>query len=54
MNDVLMTGPDLTRSLIGALLKFRKDKLAMTADIEHEEDRNVLRFWWFKDNIIYN
>lgn len=34
LNDVLMTGPDLTNSLIGVLLKFRKDRVAITADIE--------------------
>lgn len=57
-----MTGPDLTNSLIGVLLKFREDKVAITADIEqmflnfyvHEEDRNFLRFLWFKDNNIDN
>ncbi|XP_052680227.1 uncharacterized protein LOC128160994 [Crassostrea angulata] len=62
LNDVLMTGPDLTNSLIGVLLKFRKDREAITADIEqmffnfyvHEEDRNFLRFLWFKDNNIDN
>ena len=60
LNDVLMTGPDLTNSLIGVLLKFRKDREAITADIEqmffnfyvHEVDRNFLRFLWFKDNNI--
>ena len=62
MNDVLMTGPDLTNSLIGVLLKFRREKVAVTADIEqmffnfyvHEEDRNYLRFLWFRDNDINN
>ncbi|XP_062594609.1 uncharacterized protein LOC134256031 [Saccostrea cucullata] len=62
LNDVLMTGPDLTNSLIGVLLKFRKEKVAVTADIEqmffnfyvHEEDRNFLRFLWFRDNDINN
>lgn len=57
-----MTGPDLTNSLIGVLLKFRKDKVAITADIEqmffnfyvHGGDRNSLRFLWFKDNNIDN
>ena len=62
LNDVLMTGPDLTNSLIGVLLKFRREKVAVTADIEqmffnfyvHEEDRNYLRFLWFRDNDINN
>lgn len=58
LNDVLLTGPDLTNNLIGVLLKFRKEKIAVTADVEqmffnfevHEEHRNLLRFLWFKDN----
>lgn len=62
LNDVLMTGPDLTNSLIGVLLKFRRDRVAITADIEkmffnfyvREEDINFLRFLWFKDNNIDN
>lgn len=61
-NDVLMTGPDLANSLIGVLLKFRKDKVAITADIEqmffnfyvHEEYINFSRFLWFKDYNIDN
>lgn len=62
LNDVLTTGLDLTNSLIGVLLKFRKDRVAIPADIEqmffnfyvHEEDRNFLRFLWFKNNNIDN
>ncbi|XP_062619955.1 uncharacterized protein LOC134281515 [Saccostrea cucullata] len=62
LNDVLMTGSDLTNSLIGVLLKFRKEKVAVMADIAqmffnffvHEEDRNFLRFLWFRDNDINN
>ncbi|XP_021358095.1 uncharacterized protein LOC110453467 [Mizuhopecten yessoensis] len=58
LNDVLLTGPDLTNNLVGVLLKFRKERIAVTADVEqmffnfevHEEHRNMLRFLWFRDN----
>ena len=58
LNDVLMTGPDLTNSLIGVLLRFRKHKIAVIADIQQmffcfyvkPEHRNFLRFLWFRDN----
>lgn len=58
LNDVLITGPDLTNSLLGILLRFRKEAIAITADIEHmfycfyvhEDYRNFLRFFWYKDN----
>ena len=58
LNDVLLTGPDLNNTLLGVLLRFRKEAVALTADIEQmfhcflvrEEDRNFLRFLWFRDN----
>lgn len=34
LNDVLMNGPDLINSLHGVLLRFRKDLVAITADIQ--------------------
>ena len=34
LNDVLLTGPDLTNSLLGVLLRFRRKPIAMTADIQ--------------------
>ncbi|KAI4871708.1 hypothetical protein NFI96_005782 [Prochilodus magdalenae] len=58
LNDVLLTGPDLNNSLLGVLLRFRRELVAVTADIEQmfhsfivrEEDRDFLRFLWFRDN----
>ncbi|XP_068120871.1 uncharacterized protein [Hyperolius riggenbachi] len=58
LNDVLLTGPDLNNKLLGVLLRFRKDTVALIADIQQmfhcflvkEKDRNFLRFLWFKDN----
>lgn len=58
LNSVLLQGPDLTNSLFGILVRFRKDKVAILSDIEQmfysfsvrESDRNLLRFLWFLDN----
>ena len=58
LNNVLLTGPDLNNTLIGVLLRFRKEKVAVLADIQHmfycfevsEEHRNYLRFLWHQDN----
>ncbi|XP_076861369.1 uncharacterized protein LOC143514271 [Brachyhypopomus gauderio] len=58
LNDVLLQGPNLNNSLLGVLLRFRKDLVAVTADIKQmfycfyvkDEHRDVLRFLWFKDN----
>ncbi|XP_061170947.1 uncharacterized protein LOC133180435 [Saccostrea echinata] len=58
LNDVLLTGPDLTNSLLGVLLRFRREKVALIGDIEQmfycfkvcEPHRNFLRFLWHEDN----
>ncbi|KAM3938230.1 uncharacterized protein RB166_011994 [Leptodactylus fuscus] len=58
LNDVLLTGPNLTNNLVGVLMRFRKEPIAITADIEQmfhcfivrEDHRNFLRFLWYKDN----
>lgn len=55
LNDVLLTGPDLNNTLLGVLIRFRKEAIALTADIEQmfycflvrEADRNFLRFLCF-------
>ena len=54
LNDKLLKGPDLLNSLIGLLIRFRKGKYAVIADIEQmfhqifvlEKDRDALRFLW--------
>lgn len=58
LNNVLLTGPDLNNSLLGVLMRFRKEKVAVMADIQQmfycflveEKHRNYLRFLWFKNN----
>ncbi|XP_063733027.1 uncharacterized protein LOC134860115 [Eleginops maclovinus] len=55
LNNVLLTGPDLNNTLLGVLMRFRKDKVAVMADIQQmfycflvdEKHRNYLRFLWF-------
>ena len=54
LNSNLSTGPDLVNSLIGVLLRFRKHRVAVTADIEgmfHQvklkpPDAEAVRFLW--------
>ena len=58
LNKMLLSGPDLTNSLLGILLRFRQDPVAFMADIEQmfhsfvvqEDHRDLLRFFWYKDN----
>ena len=55
LNSELLQGPDLTNSLIGVLLKFRKQPVAVMADIRsmfHQvrvsaNDIDFLRFLWW-------
>lgn len=62
LNDVLLSGPDLNNGLLGVLLRFRKEPVALTADIEQmfysfmvqEDDQDVLRFLWYRDNDLTN
>ena len=52
-----MPGPDLTNSLIGVLLRFRQERIALVADIEAmyyqvripKMDQDLLRFLWWTD-----
>ena len=58
LNTLLLSGPDLTKGLLGVLLRFRQEPVAVVADIEQifhsfkviEEHRDFLRFVWYKDN----
>jgi hypothetical protein len=55
LNEHLMQGPDLTNNLAGVLMRFRKERVAVTADIKamfHQVlvprcDQNALRFLWW-------
>ena len=56
LNDTLLKGPDFINSLVGILCRFRKHSIAFGCDVEkmfyafqvHPEDRNYLRFLWWK------
>lgn len=58
LNDVLLTGPNMNNSLLGVLLRFRREPVAVTADIEQmfycfvveEDHRDYLRFLWYHSN----
>lgn len=58
LNKMLLSGPDLTNSLLGILIRFRQNPVAFMADIEQmfysflvqKEHRDLLRFFWYKDN----
>ncbi|KAJ8349111.1 hypothetical protein SKAU_G00277000 [Synaphobranchus kaupii] len=55
LNAELLQGPDLANSLLGVLLRFRQERIAIMADIEamyyqvkvHEDHRDFLRFLWW-------
>ncbi|XP_043246401.1 uncharacterized protein LOC122393959 [Amphibalanus amphitrite] len=54
LNDALITGPDLLQSLVGVLIRFRQERVALVADVEamfHQvrvrvEDQPALSFLW--------
>ncbi|CAE1295029.1 unnamed protein product [Acanthosepion pharaonis] len=58
LNNALLTGPDLNNNLIGVLIRFRREPVAIMADVEQmfycflvkREHRDFLRFLWYKDN----
>ena len=58
LNKELLPGPDLMNSLLGVLIRFRKETTAVMCDIEQmfhsfhvdPSHRNFLRFLWFEDN----
>ena len=57
LNASLLQGPDLANNLIGVLIRFRQEHIALVSDIEamfHQvrvppKDRNSLRFLWWRD-----
>ncbi|XP_040197695.1 uncharacterized protein LOC120930586 [Rana temporaria] len=60
LNNVLLTGPNLTNNLVGVLMRFRKEPIAVTVDVQQmfhcfivkEDHRNYLRFLWHRNNNI--
>ncbi|XP_072321671.1 uncharacterized protein [Eucyclogobius newberryi] len=58
LNDTLLSGPDMNNTLLGVLTRFRKEPVAITADVQQmfycftvsEKHRDFLRFLWFEDN----
>ncbi len=60
LNEHLLTGPDLTNTLVGVLCRFRKGQVAIMCDVErmfHQfhvapRDQDYLRFlWWERGNM---
>ena len=57
INKALLPGPDLTNQIVGVLLRFRKEQIAVTGDTEvmyhqvkvAQNQRCFLRFFWWKD-----
>lgn len=60
LNDVLMTGLNLMNNLVGVLMIFRLEKIAVIADLQrmfyrflvHPSYRDYLRFVWCENNVI--
>lgn len=58
LNDLLLQGPDQLNSLVGILLRFRKEQVGIACDIGRmfhqfrvaNEHRDYLRFLWFDDH----
>ena len=59
LNDILLQGPDMVNSLVGILLRFRKEQIAVCCDIEKmfynfyvpSEQRDYLRFLWVNEDL---
>ena len=58
LNKVLIPGPDMMNSLVGVLMRFRKENVGVISDVEQmfhsfhvdPSHRDYLRFLWFKNN----
>ena len=56
LNENLIHGPNLANEIIEVLFRFRKEQVAIAADVQEmfhqvkvpEEDRDSLRFLWFQ------
>ena len=60
LNDQLLQGPNLTSTLLGVIIRFRHEEVAVMADMEvmfhqvkvPDEDSDLLRFlWWTSGDI---
>ena len=55
LNDQPLSGPDLTNSLLGVLLRFRQEPVSLSSDIKamfHPVLVDPLRFlWWPGDDL---
>ena len=59
LNDQLLVGPDLINSLVGVLIHYRQEPVALIADIEamfqqvkaRPEDCDALRFLWWDGDV---
>ena len=57
LNAQVLQGPDLTNKVVGVLLRFREEPIALMADVEaiyhqlkvHPDDVDALRFLWYPD-----
>ena len=55
LNSMLLSGPDMTSNLLGVLLRFRLEEVAVIGDVEcmfyqvkvSPADRDLLRFFWW-------
>jgi hypothetical protein len=58
LNDKLLRSPDLNKNLVGVLIRFREEPVAIVSDIRemfhqvrvYPEHRNALRFLWWPNN----
>ena len=59
LNQNLLQGPDYTNSLVGVMIRFREDSVALVADIEgmfnqvkvSPEDQDAFRFLWWSGSL---
>lgn len=58
LNNILLKGPDRNNALLGVLIRFGREPIAVTSDVQQmfycftvcDDHRDFLRFLWFKDN----